>query len=178
MSQTKHVVSNEQIESFLQGSDPQKYIVAIEAEYNTPSVTLVINDPQTGKRLEKHNYQPFLWFKEDITQMMYEGKRMKILEACKEYNVKITKLRVSNEEGFVPPRMENGYKYMAKCKGSYNDLINFFKHGGIDVFNKDVSKLFVMFSPTEQFLIQTGKRLFKGIEDYDDLHRFKFYLDT
>lgn len=178
MSQTKHVVSNEQIESFLQGSDPQKYIVAIEAEYNTPSVTLVINDPQTGKRLEKHNYQPFLWFKEDITQMMYEGKRMKILEACKEFNVKITKLRISNEEGFVPPRMENGYKYMAKCKGSYNDLINFFKHGGIDVFNKDVSKLFVMFSPTEQFLIQTGKRLFKGLEDYDDLHRFQFDLET
>ena len=178
MSQTKHVVSNEQIESFLQGSDPQKYIVAIEAEYNTPSVTLVINDPETGKRLEKHNYEPFLWFKEDITHMMYEGKRMKILEACREHKVKITKLRIQNDEGYIPPRMENGYKYMAKCKGSYNDLINFFKHGGIDVFNKDVSKLFVMFSPTEQFLIQTGKRLFKGLEDYDDLHRFQFDLET
>lgn len=178
MSQTKHVVSNEQIENFLQGSDPQKYIVGIEAEYNTPSVTLIINDPETGKRLEKHNYQPFLWFKEDITKMMYEGKRMKILEACREHNVKITKLRIQNDEGYIPPRMENGYKYMAKCKGSYNDLINFFKHGGIDVFNKDVSKLFVMFSPTEQFLIQTGKRLFKGLEDYDDLHRFQFDLET
>lgn len=178
MSQTKHVVSNEQIERFLQGSDPQKYIVAIEAEYNTPSVTLVINDPQTGKRLEKHNYKPFLWFKEDITQMMYEGKRMKILEACTKYNVKITKLRVQNEEGYTPPRMESGYKYMAKCKGSYNDLINFFKEGGLDVFNKDNIKFFVMFSPTEQFLIQTGKRLFKGFEDYDDLHRFQFDLET
>ena len=137
MSQTKHVVSNEQIESFLQGSDPQKYIVAIEAEYNTPSVTLVINDPETGKRLEKHKYDPFLWFKEDVTHMMYEGKRMKILEACTKYRVKITKLRIQNEEGYTPPRMESGYKYIAKCKGSYNDLVNFFKEGGIDVFNKE-----------------------------------------
>jgi DNA polymerase elongation subunit (family B) len=178
MSQTKHVVSNEQIEGFLQGSDPQKYIVAIEAEYNTPSVTLVINDPETGKRLEKHKYDPFLWFKEDVTHMMYEGKRMKILEACTKYRVKITKLRIQNEEGYIPPRMESGYKYMAKCKGSYNDLINFFKEGGLDVFNKENIKLFVMFSPTEQFLIQTGKRLFKGLEDYDDLHRFQFDLET
>jgi DNA polymerase elongation subunit (family B) len=178
MSQTKHVVSNEQIEKFLQGSDPQKYIVAVESEYNTPSVTLVINDPESGKRLEKHTYQPFLWFKEDVTKIIYEGKRMKILEACKDFDIKITKLRTQNEEGYTPPRMENGYKYMAKCKGSYNDLINFFKRGGVDIFDKDVSKLFVMFSPTEQFLIQTGKRLFKGLEDYDDLHRFQFDLET
>lgn len=178
MSQTKNVVSNEVIENFLQGSDPQKYIVAVEAEYNIPKVTLVINDPESGKRLEEHTYQPFLWFKEDVTKMMYEGKRMKIIEACSKYNVKITKLRTHNDEGYVPPRMENGYKYMAKCKGSYNDLINFFKQGGIDVFNKEKSKLFVMFSPVEQFLIQTGKRLFKGFEDYDDVHRFQFDLET
>ena len=178
MSQTKTVVSNEEIENFLQGSDPQKFIVAVEAEYNIPKVTLVINDPESGKRLEEHSYQPFLWFKEEITTMMYEGKRMKILEACKKYDVKITKLRTHNDEGYIPPRMENGYKYMAKCKGSYNQLINFFKEGGIDVFNKDKSKLFVMFSPTEQFLIQSGKRLFKGFEDYDDVHRFQFDLET
>jgi hypothetical protein len=178
MSQTKTVVSNEEIEKFLQGSDPQKYIVSVEAEYNIPKVTLVINDPQRGKYLEEHSYQPFLWFKHDVTTMMYEGKRMKILEACKKYDVKITKLRTHNDEGYVPPRMENGYKYLAKCKGSYNNLIQFFKEGGIDVFNKEKIKLFVLFSPVEQFLIQSGKRLFKGFEDYDDVHRFQFDLET
>ena len=178
MSQTKTVVSNEEIENFLQGSNPQKYIVSVEAEYNMPKVTLVINDPQRGKYLEEHSYQPFLWFKHDVTTMMYEGKRMKILEACKKYDVKITKLRTHNDEGYVPPRMENGYKYLAKCKGSYNDLIQFFREGGIDVFNKEKIKLFVLFSPVEQFLIQSGKRLFKGFEDYDDVHRFQFDLET
>jgi DNA polymerase elongation subunit (family B) len=138
---------------------------------------LVINDPNTGKRLEEHKYQPFLWFKHDVTEIMYGGKRMKILEACQKFDVKITKLRTSNDDGYTPSRMENGYKYIAKCKGSYNSLINFFKEGGVDVF-KGHSKLFVLFSPIEQFLIQTGKRLFKGMEDYDDVHRFQFDLET
>ena len=178
MSNTKSSFSNEQIETFLQGSDPQKYIVAIEAEYNTPNVTLVVNDPETGKRLEEHKYKPFLWFKEDVTKIMYEGKRMKIIEACAQFDVKITKLKTSNDEGYSPSRMENGYKYMATCKKSYNDLINFFKRGGIDLFSKENTKLFVMFSPSEQFLIQTGKRLFKGMDDYNDIHRLQFDLET
>lgn len=177
MAEAKQVFTNERIEQFLQGSDPQKYIVAVEAEYHEPKVTLVINDPSTGKRLEEHKYQPFLWFKHDVTELMYGGKRMKILEACQKFDVKITKLRTSNDDGHTPARMENGYKYIAKCKGSYNTLINFFREGGVDVF-KAHSKLFVLFSPIEQFLIQTGKRLFKGMEDYDDVHRFQFDLET
>ena len=178
MSTTSSAFSNEQIENFLQGSDPQKYIVAVESEYNKPEVTLVVNDPETGKRLEEHKYKPFLWFKEEVTTMLYEGKRMKIIEACDEFDVKITKLTTCNSEGYSPARMENGYKFMATCKKSYNDLINFFKKGGIDVFSKDNQKLFVMFSPTEQFLIQTGKRLFKGMDDYNDVHRLQFDLET
>jgi DNA polymerase elongation subunit (family B) len=177
MSNTK--VSNERIESFLQGTDPQKYIVAIEAYYDKPTVTLVVNDKENGgKRLEDHNYKPFLWFKEDITKIIYGGKRLKTIEACKKFDIKITKLITSDDNGFTPDRMDKGYKYMATCKKSYNHLVQFFKEGGVDVFNKDFSKYFVMFSPTEQFLIQTGKRLFKGMEDYDDVHRFQFDLET
>jgi DNA polymerase elongation subunit (family B) len=178
MSQKKQELTNEQIENFLQGSDPQKYIVAVEAEYNSPTVTLVINDPDTGKCTEEHKYEPFLWFKEDITKIMYEGKRMEIIKAREKHKITFKKLKISNDEGYTPPRMENGYKFIAQTKRSYNDLINFFKEGGIDVFDKENSKMFVMFSPTEQFLIQTGKRLFKGMDDYDDVHRFQFDLET
>lgn len=172
------MIDSRKIEEFLHGSDPQKYIVAIEAEYNKPEVTLVINDPEKGKYLEQHKYQPFLWFKEDVTKMMYGGKRMEILNACSKHNVKITKLRTHDETGYIPPRMENGFKYLVKCKGSYNNLINFFMDGGVDVFDKNNKNLFILFSPIEQFLIQTGKRLFKGFDDYNDLHRFQFDLET
>ena len=178
MPAIKKILTNEEIERYLQGSDPQEYIIAVEPEYNTPTVNIIVNNPTSGKRIEKHTYQPFLWFNEKITQMMYDGKRSKILEACKNYDVRITRLRVDNEDGYVPPRMENGYKFMAKCKGTYNDLINFFKEGGIDVFDKENIRSFVLFSPAEQFMIQTGKRLFKGMDDYDDLHRLQFDLET
>lgn len=178
MSLNKQELTNEQIEGFLQGSDPQKYIVAIESEYNTPTVTLVINDPETGKYTKEYKYEPFLWFKEDVTKIMYEGKRMMIIKAREKHGITFKKLRVSNDDGYTPPRMENGYKFIAQTKHSYNNLINFFKEGGIDVFSKENSKMFVMFSPTEQFLIQTGKRLFKGMDDYDDVHRFQFDLET
>lgn len=178
MSLNKQELTNEQIEGFLQGSDPQKYIVAIESEYNTPTVTLVINDPETGKDTKEYKYEPFLWFKEDVTKIMYEGKRMMIIKAREKHGITFKKLRVSNDDGYTPPRMENGYKFIAQTKHSYNNLINFFKEGGVDVFSKENSKMFVMFSPTEQFLIQTGKRLFKGMDDYDDVHRFQFDLET
>ena len=176
MSESK--ISSERIEQFLEGTDPQKYIVAIEATYDEPNVTLVINDPEAGKYLEEAKYKPFLWFKSEVTSILYGGKRMKIIEACTAYGVKIKKLRTSNIDGTTPDRLENGYKFLATCDRSYNSLIKFFKDGGIDVFHKDYRENFVMFSPTEQFMIQTGKRLFKGIEDYDGLHRFQFDLET
>lgn len=178
MSKIKQVLSNETIEQFLQGSDPQKYIVAVESEYDKPYVKLVVNDPISGKHIEEHKFQPFLWFKEEVKDILYGGKRMAILDACKKYDVKLSSLRTWNDDGHSPKRMEDGYKFLAKTKRSYNQLIMFFKEGGIDIFSKEHGKLFVMFSPTEQFLIQSGKRLFKGMDDYDDVHRFQFDLET
>lgn len=178
MPQIKTKVSTEKIEQFLNGNDNQKYIVAVEAGYTEPIVSLIINDPITGKRIEEHKYRSFCWFKEDITRILYDGKRMKIQEAATAAGIKITRLKVSDDQGNTPERMENGYKFMATCTKSYNALVYFFKNGGIDVFSEKHRGSFVMFSPTEQFLIQSGKRLFKGMEDYDDVHRFQFDLET
>lgn len=175
----KNKVSFDVIERFLEGGDPQKYIVGVEATYYEDFVYLIINDPETGKRIEKHNYEPFLWMKQDVASVLYGGKRSKIRAAMREYGVKITKLIDHDEDGNVPPRLQNGYKFMAKCKkGSYTKLINFFKNGGVDIFEQTHKKSFVTFSPAEQFLIQTKKRLFKGIEDYNDIHRLQFDLET
>ncbi len=176
-------VTKEEIQAFLEGRHPQKYIVAVEAGYSEPKVDLIINDPTISdptirKRVEQDKYKPFLWFKEEITTLMYEGKRMKMIEAGTRHGVKITRLRVSDDNGYTPSRLQNGYKFMATCSKSYNDLINYFKQGGVDVFSKEFSKYFVMFSPTEQYLIQSGKRLFKGMDNYDDIHRLQFDLET
>ena len=170
-------VSFEVIEQFLQGRDPQKYIVGIESGYDN-YVDLVINDPETGKRLERHDYKPFIWLKQDASLFMYGGNKTKIREARNKYSVKIKPLRISNEDGFIPERMDTGYKFIAETTNGYSSLIAFFKEGGIDIWGDEYKSLFLALSPSEQFLIQSGKRLFKGMEDYNDLHRLQFDLET
>lgn len=184
-----NTVSFEVIEQFLEGKDPQKYIVAIESSYRDNVVDLVINDPETGKRIEKHSYKPFVWLKHEVSILLYGGKSSVIKAAMSKYKVKIKKLRVENDEGVIPDRLDNGYKFIATCDGSYSNLINFFREGGVDLYSSDninpsdadsptFRSLFVAFSPDEQFLIQSGKRLFKGMDEYNDLHRFQFDLET
>ncbi len=182
----KEKVSFDEIEEFLEGRDPQKYIVAIEAAYHKSEVYLVINDPEKGKRIETHTYKPFLWIADGVADYMYGGSRNAFKKGMAKFGVKFKALRIADGDGIVPQRMEDGFKYMAECSGSYSDMLNFFKEGGIDVFSQthiagtDIEQrsLFVTFPPAEQFLISTGKRLFKGMDDYNDVHRMQFDLET
>lgn len=179
MSQTTTTLTNEVIEKFLEGTNPQKYIVGIEAGYDKAKVTLIINDKDTDeKRMEEYRYKPFLWFKENITTVIYGGNKTKIRAAAEKHGIRMIKLKTDNKDGFTPKRLDEGYKFLATCSNSYNDLVNFFKYGGVDPFSKEFQKNFVMFSPAEQYLIQSGKRLFKGMDDYNDVHRFQFDLET
>jgi DNA polymerase elongation subunit (family B) len=166
------------IEQFIAGKDEQKYIVAIEAPNNENKAYLIINDPESGKRVEIHAYKPFLWMKEVVGKTLYNGNRSKLREAMLKYGIKIEALRIQNDEGYIPARMSRGFKYLVTCSKTPNDLIMFFKQGGFDPYNKENSRLIMRIQPAEQFLIQTGKRMFKGMDDYDDLHRFQFDLET
>jgi len=171
-------VSFDVIEQFLEGNDPQQYIVGIESTYSDNFVDLIINDPENGKRIERHEYKPFIWIKQEVAKLMYGGSKSKIREAMQRFNVKIKPLRISTDDGFVPDRMNSGYKFLAETKNGYSSLIGFFRDGGIDIWSEKYKDLFLVLSPSEQFLIQTGKRLFKGMEDYNDLHRLQFDLET
>ena len=171
-------VSFDEIESFLEGRDPQKYIIGIESTYNDNFVDLIINDPETGKRIERHNFKSFIWIKQDVANIIYGGNKGKIRENAKRFGVKIKPLRISSDDGFIPERMDNGYKFLAETTEGFMSLILFFKEGGIDIWNEKYRHLFLTLSPSEQFLIQTGKRLFKGIDDYNGLHRLQFDLET
>jgi len=171
-------ISPEIIEQFLEGKDSQKYIVAIEANYDDEFVYLIINDPEKGKFIEKHKYVPFVWLKQEIFTKLYDGNRHLIREAMKKYGVKLSELKTTLDENPAPKKLINGYRIIAKGNGSYGKLIQFFKAGGIDPFNKEHKNYFTKFSPEEQFMIQTGKRLFKGFEDFNDLDKLQFDLET
>ena len=171
------MIGKEQIAKFLEGRNPKKYIVNIEVPYGQNKASLVINDPIKGKYIGTEEFNTFLWFKEDVTKMLYGGDRTAIRNQCTNYGITITKLKTNNGEKIVN-RMENGYKYMARCSGPYSQLLNFFKTGGVDVYGEKTKRLFMALSPVEQFMIASGKRLFKGMDDYGDIHRMQFDIET
>jgi DNA polymerase I len=172
-------VSVEEIKDYLEGYDDQKYIVAVESNYYSREIFLIIHDPEKGKRIEKHKLKPFLWMKTPEIQNLYKGDRREIKKKMQEYSIKISPLNPNDESGNPIERLENGYKFMvSSSKSTYGELIRFFKDGGMDIFSEEHRSNFLTISPTEQFLIQTGKRLFKGMDDYDDIHRFSFDIET
>ena len=170
--------SVEEIEEYLGGYDDQKYIVGVESSYYDNKVHLIIHDPEKGKRIEKHKLIPFLWMKSPNMEIFYGGNRRTIKEKMREFKIKFIPLSVTDEEGNNFKRLEDGYKFLVRCKGTYGDLLKFFKEGKMGVYDEEHRSNFLAINPTEQFLIQTGKRLFKGMEDYSEIHRLSFDLET
>ena len=172
------LASVDEIREYLEGYDEQKYIVGIESSYYDNKIHLIIHDPEKGKRIEKHKLKPFLWMKSPDMTEFYGGDRRLIKSKMREYKIKFIPLSTENEYGESISRLENGYKFLVQCSGTYGDLLKFFKEGKMGVYDEEHRDNFLAISPTEQFLIQTGKRLFKGMEEYDDVHRLSFDLET
>jgi uncharacterized protein YprB with RNaseH-like and TPR domain len=116
--------------------------------------------------------------KEEVGHMLYDGNRTKMRAAMSKYGITIKKLRTHNSEGVTPNRMNSGFKFLVTCNGTHNQLSWFFRDGGFNHKDPNNSKLIFKFAPDEQFMIQSGKRLFKGFEDYNELHRLQFDLET
>mgnify|MGYP003642705799 CR=1 FL=1 len=123
----KEKVGFDIIETFLEGKHPKKYIVAIEGAYHENFVSLIINDPEKGKRIEKHKYKPFVWLKHEVSKIIYGGRNSRIKSAMRTLGVTIKALKITDDDGVTPERLENGYKFIAECNGSYGNLITFFK---------------------------------------------------
>jgi DNA polymerase, archaea type len=169
----KEVISQEVIENFLNGGDDEKYIVGVEYDYPTNMISKIIQDPEKGKIVKSDSFTPFLWVG-DLTEFnFYGGSKQKQKQMMVKYGIIIDKLDTHGDE-----RLENGMKFLVKSIKTYTDLISFFKTGGIDPWGEETKKCFTILSPVEQYLVQTRKRLFKGIEDYGDVYRFVFDIET
>jgi len=55
------MISNEEIESFLHGNDPEEFIVAIEFDYASNSIYKIKEIPGKGKEIRKDTFTPFAW---------------------------------------------------------------------------------------------------------------------
>lgn len=176
-------ISEDRINVFLDGKDPQEGIISIECSYSDNEVSIIYRDGD-DKRIKKEPFKPFIWAKQSGGKKLFLDpkngyqNRSLLTNKMKQYGIIAKKLNIYTNDGRTTPRLENGYRIMftASKPMSYNTFLKFFKEGGVDVY--DNSRDFLQVTPVEQYMIRSGKRLFKGYDDYDELLRLQFDLET
>jgi DNA polymerase elongation subunit (family B) len=169
------------VEKFLIGHDDEKYIVNIEYDAPTNTIHKFKQLPDGTKLIETDTLKSFMWMKNlgNLKKIynFYGNNDLTIKNARKEYGIEIFSLEHKDH-----PRLVDGYKYLVTCSQGHNRMLDFFKNGGFyrGIYDQtnDIKSHFMLLSPIEQYLISTGKRLFKGHEDYNDIEKLVFDLET
>lgn len=180
-------ITTEDINKFFEGSDPMKNIINIELAYNDAEAEIVYIDDRGIKRIRKEPFKPFVWAKNSACIRMFGGQRGLLRSKMREYGIKVKPLYTCTEDNPYPhEKLTNGYKYLfySAHKQSMGKFQGFFNEAGTPLKpkkkedNSPSSQEFLYLQPVEQFMIETGKRYFKGIDNYDDLKRMSFDLET
>ena len=181
----KSEVTKEQIHSFLNGYNPFERIIKIEGDYNSDKMAVIYRDENGKKKVSHEPFYPFCWAKTTAAQSLFGGDRKLIKTKMNEFHISCKALRITTTDGKVPERMEHGYKLLFKATSqmSYQNFMKFFKDGGRPLYpnQNDANyglREYIVVNPIEQFMIATGKRQFKGYDDYDELLRMQFDLET
>ena len=167
------MTTEQEIKTFLEGNDPEKYIVAVEFDYSTDSIYKVIEDPEKGKMVKKDSFIPFAWVGDLRGIKFYNSSKGAQKTAMSKHGILIEKMRTDGNK-----RLENGLKFMVKSLKGYRSLIQFFREGGLDPWGENTKHLITVLSPVEQYLVSKEKRLFKGFEEYNNITRLVFDLET
>lgn len=181
--------TDEDINIFLNGRDPMEHIVSIECGYKDERVSIIYNNPQGEKRIKLDDFKPFVWAKNSVAVRMFEGDRKTLKKKMFDYGIGVKALITSLNGEKPHERIENGYKLMfyAKKRMTYQKFLEFFQLAKTPIFQDKSkkttepiidSKEFLAVSPIEQYMISSGKRMFKGYDDYDRLTRLQFDLET
>ena len=167
------MIPQEEIKSFLEGNDPEKYIVAVEYDYVSDKIYKIKEIPGKGKEIQRDTLISFAWVGDLRGQNFYSSSKALQKEAMTKHGIIIEKLRTDGNE-----RLENGLTFLVKSMKGYRNLIQFFREGGVDPWGENTKDLITLLSPVEQYLVSKEKRLFKGFEEYNDITRFVFDLET
>lgn len=178
-------ITREDIDKFLAGTDPMEHIIKIEGSYDDDKMTVIFRGKNGKLKKMIDNFYPFVWCKQSAARKLFNGDRKLLREKMALYGITCKGLRVADDKGNIHPRMKNGYRvlFYAKFAMSYKKFMDFFKEGGRPIYpsQNDANyglREFIAVAPTEQYMIYTGRRMFKGYDDYDDLIRMSFDLET
>jgi len=185
------MITKEQIDIFLNGIDPQKRISNIECGYNDTKVKLFSRDDENNVIMTEEDYYPFVHATVSIAKKMFGGDRSEIKHQLSQNYISVKSLRTTNDGNFEPERMKNGYRLLfyanrpmtySKFQKFFETALNWDKKASIfysEIYIDDIpGRHFLSVAPVEQFLISTGKRFFKGYDDYDDLLRLVWDIET
>ncbi len=186
------VQPNVGISEFLEGRDPQERIVNLSYKYKDDYITVIYRDEQDRKCLSQQPFYPFLWATRDACLRLCNGDRTEVKKLMTQFGIKCRALDYKDTKGNICEKMLNGYLFIFEAQNpmAYSDFLRFFKKAGNPVYGeKDkngnekkrdaaLERQYMVATPQEQYLIRTGKRFFKGYEDYDDLLRCTFDLET
>lgn len=183
-----------EIKDFLDGYDKElKYLVHVEANPNENFAECFFHYPDGVKEMKKIEYKPFMYIK-DLGKngfTLYNGDKGLLKEKLIQYGIEIKKMKTGNQK-----RLEDGFCYKVTSYKSYNSIIKFFRDGNLDPYEKLISgegkpilnskgekifknrHLFFSVKPFEQFLIYKKTRLYKGFEEYKDIHKVTFDIET
>ena len=182
------------IQKFLEGkNDDVKYVVNVETDADEKFATCVIHEPNKEKDIKKIEYTPFIYVKDlrKTGHVLFNGNKDKLEVMIVKHGITFKKMKTGNHS-----RLENGFPYKVTSSRSYGHILEFFKEAGLSPFQKiydDRNKviyndrgfpasknrhLFYLPKLNEQFFISTGIRLFKGFEEYNDIHKLTYDIET
>ncbi len=192
MAELTTKITQEEIQKFMDGRDPQERIVNLSYSYQNDYISVFYRDKQDRKCVEEQPFYPFLWATYEACDKLCYGNRTELKELMNKFSIGVKRLSNKTPDGEVRHEFDNGYLFMfyAKIPMSYSDFLRFFRIAKNPVFSnkdkntnlsksaRDEDKQYLTVTPQEQFLISTGKRFFKGYTDYDQLLRMSFDLET
>jgi DNA polymerase elongation subunit (family B) len=195
VTEKRREITDDEILKFLEGHDPQERIVNIECFNNNDFATIYYRDENDIKHKTTEPFYPFLWARKTACLKLCNGDRNEIKRLLKKHNIAVKKLDTTNVNGEIVEKMNDGYTFMfySTKPQSYSDFLKFFKEANNPVYRdnkkqqkeaedsydiKQNDRQYLAITSVEQFLISTGKRMFKGYEDYDCLLRLIFDLET
>ena len=186
-------ISQEEIAKFMEGTDPQERIVNLAYSYQDDFIRVFYRNKQDEKIVQKQDFYPFLWATYTACDSLCGGNRQQVQQLLNKYQIGVKRLSNKSIDGEIRHEFDDGYLFMfyAKKAMSYSRFLHFFKDAGNPVYadkkdkknnspigRSDDNKQYLTVTPQEQFLISTGKRFFKGYNDYDELLRMIFDLET
>ena len=190
-AETKTITS-EVIEKFIEGHDPMERIVNITYSNQDDYVTIFYRNEEDKKCSTKQPFYPFTWATHSACNKLCNGDRNEVKKLLQKYSIGVKKLSNTNIKGEVIKEFESGYMFMffARKPMPYTTFLRFFKEANNPIYGKkdkdgkeelrssSDSRQYLIVPPVEQYMIVSGKRYFKGYDDYDMLHRMIFDIET